>query len=65
MRSFPRLHRASPSDRPSSVDPRSTSGGLLGDLAGFAALTLFVIAIVWFVATAGELVALWRLGAGQ
>jgi hypothetical protein len=38
---------------------------LLRDLAGFAALTLFVIAVVWFAATAGELVALWRLGGGQ
>jgi hypothetical protein len=49
-----RAKRSLPSDR----------GNLLRDAASFAALAVFVAAVVWFAATAGELVALWRLGGG-
>lgn len=57
--------RAKPSDRPPAFDPSSGGGGLLRDFASFAALSLFVVAVVWVAATAGELVVLWRLGGGQ
>ncbi len=57
--------RANPSVRPPATDPSSGAGGLLRDIASFAALSLFVVAVVWFAATAGELVALWRLGGAQ
>ena len=43
---------------------RNSRPPVVRDVLSFAALSVFVAAIVWFAATAGELVAMWRLGAG-
>lgn len=64
MRTSPQPRRANRSTRPIG-DPFCGSGGVLKDAAGFATLALFIAAVVWLAATAGELVALWRLGGFQ
>ena len=46
------------------IDPSCGGGGFLHDTLSLAALAVFIFTVVWLAATAGELVALWQLGAG-
>ncbi len=65
MRTSPQPRRAKRSLPNEVIDPSRGGGGLLHDACSFAALAVFIAGVVWFAATAGELVALWRLGSGQ